>query len=166
MSAFITSKDTVDLLTTAAMVITGGLGIPNKEAVDPAAVATADQTGQMLVNANYASVNYRYSEDEKPYEYTWQPVAELIEATVSPFVWMQVFQAAACFEYQACESPDWAESETCKFITLIRKFIDGALVDWPKVGIPHRPGKQEWRGLDECSWDWTRDQGFPQSMNA
>ena len=53
MSAFITSKDTVDLLTTAAMVVTGTLGQPTNDTADTTAVSTADQTGQMLVDANF-----------------------------------------------------------------------------------------------------------------
>lgn len=166
MSAFIISKDTVDLLTTAAMVVTGILGKPTNDAADITAVSTADQTGQMLVDANFASVNYRYSEDEKPYAYTWQPVSELTESTVSPYVWLQVFNAAGCYEYQACEIPEWTESEACKFIELIREFIDVALTGWPKINVRHRPEKQEWSGLNQCSWDWTRDKGFPQSLNA
>lgn len=64
--------------------------------------------GQMLMDQNAASVNARYDEDHAyVYEYQrprfvdWQPI--------------EVLKAIHCYEYQACETNDWPQTEAHAF---------------------------------------------------
>ena len=76
-----------------------------------------DEFGQMLIDANYASVNARYDEDtEVPtYKFTrpryayWPPVA--------------VLKALDGFEYQACEAEDWGTSGARTFCDQLRRLV-------------------------------------------
>lgn len=80
-----------------------------------------DQLGQMLLNENYASVNYRYSEADEPYEYTHTNHGY----TLTPG---EVFKAIDNLDYQSCEHPGWRTSEAFAFLTALReqvcRFVD------------------------------------------
>lgn len=76
----------------------------------------ADHVGQMLVDANARSVNYRYNEDNayvhayrKPRHTAWTP-AELLLAIHG-------------YEYQTCETPDWIGSQAWAFCQALSKHI-------------------------------------------
>jgi hypothetical protein len=75
--------------------------------------ATAGRTGAMLIAANMASVNYRYTRDdvEPVYLHTDRPFRP------DPVV---VLKAIACFEYQSCEPPGWHDSEASSFCVNLR----------------------------------------------
>lgn len=77
---------------------------------------TANQVGAMLWAENRRSVNHRYAEDEiepGPYVYArprndgYGPVA--------------ILKAIDCYEYQACEHPEWERSEAHAFCQALRK---------------------------------------------
>lgn len=82
----------------------------------------ADLIGQMLWDENYRSVNYRYSESELTPDYR----ATLVDAPLSP---VAVLKAIDCYEYQACESPDWAQTRAHSFVTAMRNVILGQHAD-------------------------------------
>jgi hypothetical protein len=70
------------------------------------------RVGQMLLDQNARSVNDRYREDNayvyayaRP-QHTWLPV--------------HVLGAISCYEYQACESPDWRDTEAKAFCDALR----------------------------------------------
>lgn len=95
--------------------------------------STMDVIGQLLIDANAASVNHRYDEDNayvyayrRPRHIEWSPV--------------ELLSAIAGYEYQACETPDWATSEAHAFCTRLRQIV-----------IRHLPG---W---DAGPWTITRD---------
>lgn len=76
--------------------------------------------GQFLVDANAASVNTRYDEDNAyVYEYRtpqhteWSPV--------------EILGAINCYEYQACEVEDWASSEAKQFCDRLRRLMESRL---------------------------------------
>jgi hypothetical protein len=76
--------------------------------------------GQFLVDANAASVNTRYGEDNAyVYEYStpqhtrWSPV--------------ELLGAINCYEYQSCEAQDWVSSEAKQFCDTLRRRIEGHL---------------------------------------
>lgn len=76
-----------------------------------------DEFGQMLVDANYASVNARYGEDTKAPTYHfkrptyayWPPVA--------------ILKALDGYEYQACESADWDTSDARRCCDQLRRLV-------------------------------------------
>lgn len=67
--------------------------------------ADARELGQLLHDANLASVLARYGEwdDLEPYRYA-RPTFQTWSA-------LEVIGALSCYEYQACEVPDWRGSE-------------------------------------------------------
>ena len=105
---------------------------------------TADATGQMLTDANVASVAHRYPDDTDetrpgtyddgrgdwttPYRYArppYQPTAA------------EGLKACCGYEYQACEVPHYRDTEAARFIDALRS----ALID----KVP---------GYDEAPWTW------------
>lgn len=94
-----------------------------------------DEFGQMLVDANYASVGARYGEDTKAPTYRfkrpkfayWPPVA--------------ILKALDGYEYQACESADWDTSGARRFCDELRRMV-----------IHYLPGYEEadWE-ITDCS---------------
>src|SRR5262252_7882178 len=65
---------------------------------------TAGRVGAMLVNQNKRSVNFRYDEDELEAPYEFEP----LPGAPNPLV---ILKAIGGYEYQACETPDWEETE-------------------------------------------------------
>ena len=85
--------------------------------------STMDVVGQLLVDANAASVNHRY-EENNAYVYSWQ---RLRHTDWSP---VELLSAIAGYEYQACEAPDWATSEAHEFCVRLRQVVIQRLPGW------------------------------------
>lgn len=76
--------------------------------------------GQMLTDANAASLASRYGETEtrsytysRPVDCGWSPV--------------EILGAINCFEYQACEVDDWTTSEAKQYCDKLRRRIERRL---------------------------------------
>ena len=80
----------------------------------------AGMWGALLVAENRRSVNHRYNEDEieEPYEFT--------EYTGN-FDAVKMLAAIGCYEYQACEHPEWKTSEARAFCEALRDRMIHAL---------------------------------------
>ncbi len=126
MSAFVVDKKHIDILVRAAI---------NRSYHDELRYyhdgtwhtvdhSTANQTGQMLWDANVRSVSYRYPHDSleslpgridspwlKPFEY------DLNAPVVTP---VEVLKAIACFDYQSCEPPEWESAQAHSFCEALR----------------------------------------------
>jgi len=63
---------------------------------------TRDDVGQMLVDENAASVNYRYDEDDA-YIYAYQQPQHTTWTDV------EILKALDCYQYQSCEHPAWRD---------------------------------------------------------
>ncbi len=74
--------------------------------------ATAQAVGAMLLAENRHSVAYRYNRRELGDEYTHGPSRRR-----DP---LEILKAIACYEYQACETPDWEQSEAAAFCRALR----------------------------------------------
>ena len=72
-----------------------------------------DNLGQALVDANYRSVNYRYEEEEAPPVYTHRH-------TLRSYTAVQILKACGCYDYQACEAPEYSTSWAQDFVDRIR----------------------------------------------
>jgi len=76
---------------------------------------TAAEVGAMLLAENLRSVSYRYSDDAEvwaaPYVFTRLP------GSPNPVI---ILKAVACYEYQACEHPEWRSSEARQFCDALR----------------------------------------------
>jgi hypothetical protein len=153
MSAWIVSKDTIDLLTTATARIA-------TKAYEPELL---ERMGQDLWEENHRSVNYRYSENEPTPVYHREPVAELPPALdMTGWHWVTILKTAQCYEYQTCEHPEWGESLLRGIILAMQEAVEEKLTNlgWPKGS--RYPGSQpDWLGMDKAAWGWNREDGFP-----
>lgn len=120
MSAFVVSKEHIDALVTAGLEFGRPYGPMRWYWGNPARsnelrAETAGQVGAMLWAENQRSVNFRYTEDEieEPYQFERMP-----GTPIPPVI---VLKALQCFEYQACESDDWRETEAYAFCQALRK---------------------------------------------
>lgn len=96
--------------------------------------------GEILIRQNVASVLYRYDNDESMVpDYT----RSLYEYQPLPFrpTCAEVLKALDCYDYQACETPDW-EQTTAHWIT-------STLRDYLIKILP---------GYDRAPWEWNDDE--------
>lgn len=157
MSAFTLGSDHIDLLITVAMRIPGFnekyINIPK----------TADLLGQDLLNENFASVNYRYSEEEPVPEYHWTPVAELQTENLSALMLLQILNAVHCYQYQSCEHPAWTDSRAFWVSQAIEAWVETRLTEakWPKTRAHHGDTNPPcFNPPPYMAWDWTREKGL------
>ncbi|GAB2564105.1 hypothetical protein [Leucobacter ruminantium] len=80
---------------------------------------SAELVGSILLAENQRSVNYRYDENELEYVYTHRPSR--------PRTPVELLKAIDCYEYQACETPDWEDSEAAAFCEALRSHLIGDL---------------------------------------
>lgn len=76
---------------------------------------------EMLSIENAKSVGYRYNESTKPVEYV-----PLSFGARSPTI-VEALKLLDCYEYQSCERPEWAETETFRWCYRLRKALCQAL---------------------------------------
>jgi hypothetical protein len=142
MSAFLVGHDHIDLLVDAALyACTEGrfswyhgdrkrVLVPDGlQAIgyDAGFEIEATAAGRMLLAENDRSVAWRYQQprDQQTWEsYTFRPSvrsrAELPKGAVAGGV-AQVLKALNCFEYQACETGDWPQSDAFAFCDALRR---------------------------------------------
>lgn len=84
--------------------------------------------GQALLNQNYASVNYRYDENDRPYKFKCEEVQ--IDEGI----------ALGClrnYEYQACETPDYHETRLHRSLMRLQDKLLDRLVERCGMVIPY-----------------------------
>lgn len=144
MSAFIVSNTQINALVRAA----SRMGLSYQYAGLTRRVSGMEQeTAEMLLAANYDSVNYRYKESELPREIVYAIDAPLLNA-------IKTIKLANSLDYQSCEYPEYEASEA-------KAFLD-ALIDWSISKLP---------GYDAAPWTIEDDEpagpvGLVETMNA
>lgn len=130
MSAWIVSKEHVDLIVTAMV----------DENLIPLGM-TPNDVGQELWCENYASVNHRYSEDDLADGYVWRRH----DAPTIPCAPVGVLlKQIHCLEYQSCEHPRW---ETCRARGWLRS-LEGNLMSY----VPgYNDAPWGWEDMDVAS---------------
>lgn len=85
---------------------------------------TMSRAGQILVDQNYRSYNYRYEEElvTEVFEITGQDL--MYTKRLTP---VETLKALASYDYQAGETPDYEETAACKLANLIRYYAINAL---------------------------------------
>lgn len=111
MSAFIVSKNHIDYLVSFASIKkvynpTSGKPVKYNE----------NEAGQMLVDQNHKSYNARYKGDFEIPAYSYSH-----PSTTGGHHVAQVLKACDCYEYQACETPDYYTTPAAFLIHAIRK---------------------------------------------
>lgn len=71
------------------------------------------EIAQKLLDENYRSVNYRYSETSEPHRWQAQMVRHL-----EP---VEIIRLCDCYAYQACETSDWHETEAYAIMQYLKQ---------------------------------------------
>lgn len=111
MSAFIVNNKTITAIVTAMQHKHFSTDLRNPETGEVYNARTNPQKyGQLLLNENYRSVNYRYDESNKPpvfhMEYKTREGGYREEFTLG-----EMYGSIQCYMYQTCETPDWIGSD-------------------------------------------------------
>lgn len=102
MSAYIVNDNTINAV----------LGFADEYDLNAFDGKTKDDLGQILLDQNYCSVNYRYGEDATPERYVYNRYT--VKAT-------DALQHLSCIEYQSCETPDWETTLAFRLCARLRK---------------------------------------------
>lgn len=108
MSCYVVSDLTISAIV-AAMADTGfePAGLKDEKSSIKYNSATCGQiVGQILLDANYASVNERYGEQTHAHSFKLTQ-----KANGKPFTLGEMYGCIKCYEYQACEQPGYELSE-------------------------------------------------------
>jgi len=144
MSAFIVSNTQINALVRAA----SRMNLSYQYAGMNRRVEGCEQnTAEMLLAANYDSVNARYKENNVPPEIVYAIDAPLLDA-------IKIIKLANSLIYQSCEFDDWEVSEAKVFLQ--------TLIDWAVCKLP---------GYDAAPWTIEDDEpagpvGLVETMNA
>ena len=112
MSAFIVPTEHLHVLIWAGLTRPpGGFGwyYGNPTRIGSLSRDTADEVGQMLYDANAASVAHRYNEPGRSSTYRYRTPRHTAWSSA------ELLKALDCYEYQACEVPDWPASQAYAF---------------------------------------------------
>lgn len=105
MSAWLVSSSHIDVLVQA---LAEGEHVTD---VDPS------DLGRELWRENVRSVNYRYDERGRTPSYRYRrPSARLLPS--------DVYTAVSCYQYQACERPDWERTRAYRWTTALRDALE------------------------------------------
>lgn len=128
MSAFIVSNEHINALVNFGLKST--YWNPKTQWREEINRHTAQEVGQILLDENQRSVNYRYSEnDTSPaFKFTVDYDGELTP--------VQVIKACHCLDYQCCETPDWEQTLAHTILETIKHKAEGLLP-----------------GYDEAAWE-------------
>lgn len=102
MSAYIVTDNTINAV----------LGFADDYDPDSFDCGDLSALGQILVDANYRSTNYRYSEDDTPHSFVYSRYT--VPATTA-------LQHLSCIEYQLCEPKDWETTQAFRLCARLRK---------------------------------------------
>ena len=83
---------------------------------------TAGTVGAMLLAQNRRSVDFRYDETDIEDVYLHSRSSERSPAAM--------LKAIDCYEYQACETPDWEDTEAARFCQALRAHLIRQLPDY------------------------------------
>jgi hypothetical protein len=84
----------------------------------------ASAVGQMLVEANVASVNYLYNATDTAGTYRYQRPVHTDWSAV------ELLKALSCYEYQSCEAPGWENSSAHRLCRVIERELIASLPGW------------------------------------
>lgn len=132
MSAYIVSNNTINVLADAIENYGVRMNTDYKGIAGCGVIFDVNEIknaiGQKLLDQNYKSVNYRYDEDTPAPEYKYQDVA---------YTTGDLYGCIRCYEYQACETPDYFESDVHMALAnlkdrMLKRYImqDGCEIGW------------------------------------
>ena len=70
------------------------------------------EVAQKLVDENYRSVNYRYNEAGQAHKFQRRTIRSLTA--------VEIIKLCDCYEYQACETSDWRDTEAAAILAVAK----------------------------------------------
>lgn len=111
MSAYIVSNETITAIVQGLQRKEFSSSLTDPETMQQYNARTNPQmVGQILLNQNYKSVNYRYNEDAKPRKFTMTYRVDE-KGYRDDYTLAEIYGSIRCYTYQACENPEWHDSE-------------------------------------------------------
>nr|DAQ07360.1 MAG TPA: hypothetical protein [Caudoviricetes sp.] len=129
MSAFIVNDKTITAIVTALQVKDFSSSLTDPDTGEEYNARTNPQkVGQILLNQNYRSVNYRYNEDAKPHKFQMTYKFD-DKGYRDDFALGERFGCVKCYEYQACETPDYEKSEIHRVLAYLKDDIAEKMIE-------------------------------------
>jgi len=91
---------------------------------DLSEIKTMSRVGQILVDQNYRSYNYRYDEGLDPEVFEITPQDLMYVPRLTP---VETLKALASYDYQSNSDPDYRETAACRLVEIIRHYALEAL---------------------------------------
>ena len=111
MSAFIVSNKTITAIVTAMQHKRFSTDLINPKTGEVINARTNPQKyGQILLDENYRSVNFRYDENRKPHTF-YMEYKKREGGYRDEFTLGEMYGSIQCYMYQTCETPDWDGSD-------------------------------------------------------
>lgn len=148
MSAYIVENSVVDFIISAYLVACRGserivIEQPdgNCQRFDLSEDSDASELGQILVDANFQSVNYRYSEDDKPHVYKFRKHRAVYGMNDRQKLVIQALKAIHNLDYQSCEFPRYAYSFPKRILSELSDRLAARLPGYDEAewGAPEHP---------------------------
>lgn len=116
MSAFIVSDNTIHA-------VLSFMSMYKAHLYEKGAPLHLNDVGQVLLDENYRSVNYRYGENETPRKYVF--IAQALPLTA-----VEVLKLIDCIAYQSCECDDWEHTRAYRLLQRIRNWVIAQLAGY------------------------------------
>ena len=118
MSAFIVNDYHINALLNYALNLHERIHVPRLQIEISGSISDEQLSaiGQILLDENYRSVNYRYAEKTKPHEFKFKRDYFTHRKPV------EILKACNCIDYQSCETDDYYQSKAAKIIDTIRAY--------------------------------------------
>ena len=118
MSAYVVSDETITAIVRGALKY-----LPTSYRRDD-----RDLLGQMLVDENYRSVNYRYDEDTKPHKFQFKNLKKFDDGIL--------FGCMRNYNYQSCETEDYFSSDAYYLLQNIQREMLEARLETEGLEMP------------------------------
>ena len=130
MSAFVVSNEHINALVNFGLKST--YWDPETECRESIDLKTAQRVGQILLDENVRSVNYRYSDESVP-----TPVFKF--KIGGGYTAVQIIKAAHCLDYQSCETPDWEKTLAHSILETIKSKAERLVPGYEAAAWEIRP---------------------------
>lgn len=124
MSAFVVSDNHILVLVEAARRYTWDREKP--ETIHRG-VENWQEIVDILIAENYRSVNHRYPHQAEPHKIQYKPMSTF------SFTPVDILKACDCYDYQACETNDYRQTQAAKIIDRIRAMAISKLPGYDKA---------------------------------
>lgn len=129
MSAFVVSNEHINALINFGLETT--YWNPATQCCEEINRHTAQHVGQILMDANQRSVNYRYQEHD---------TAPMFKFNLGGgFTAVQILKACHCLDYQCCENEDWPQTLAYGILETIKSKAERLLPGYESAAWEIRP---------------------------